>query len=258
MDRYRKGDELSVGMLDLGWVLKTTWIMDALKEYFRYEVVGLEKIPAKGPAVVVMNHGLLAVDALLLGLEVFRETGRVLRTLAAHFVFQIPIIRRFFLSAGVVDGNQVTAEQLLEQGEIVAIMPGGVREACKPTSQQYSLRWEGRTGFVSLALRHSVPVIPAACVGNDELFYVFNDGVDTARRMGLKNLPLPLFLGLGLLPLPSKLTHYIGEPIRFDEEVSATADQESLERLRLRVQCAMEYLLAYGLEQRDRAGHRIL
>jgi 1-acyl-sn-glycerol-3-phosphate acyltransferase len=253
MGTYRPGDEFQVGSVNLDKLLKITWVFDLLKRYFQYEVHGLERVPAQGPALIVMNHGLLAIDGVLLGLEIWRETGRILRGLAAHFVFRIPVLRDLFLAAGVVDGNRVTADELLARGEIVAVMPGGVREACKPSSERYRLRWEGRTGFVSMALRHSAAVIPAACVGNDELYHVFNDGVRTAKSLGVRGLPLPVFLGLGPLPLPAKLTHYVGEPIVFDEPEEACGDPVRLAHLKNRVETALENLLAEGLRERDRS-----
>ena len=126
MGTYRPGDEFQVGLVNLDKLLKTTWVFDLLKRYFQYEVFVLDRIPARGPALIVMNHGLLAIDGVLLGLEIWRETGRILRGLAAHFVFRIPVLRDLFLAAGVVDGNRVTADELLACGELVAVMPGSV------------------------------------------------------------------------------------------------------------------------------------
>jgi 1-acyl-sn-glycerol-3-phosphate acyltransferase len=253
MGSYRPGDEYSVGLVNLDKLMKTTWLFDLVRKYFQYEAKGVERIPARGPAVVVLNHGLLAVDGVLLGLEIFRETGRVLRGLAAHWVFGIPLLRDLFLAAGVVDGNRVTADELLARGELVAVMPGGVREACKPSTERYRLKWEGRTGFVSMALRHSAPIVPAACVGTDELYYVFNDGARTGRAFGLKSLPIPLFVGLGPLPLPARLTHYIGGPIDTSQAKARREDPETVLDVQKEVKRSMEELLERGLRERQDA-----
>ena len=242
--------ELGGDLLDLEPLLKVTWLFDSLKKYFHYEVRGLERIPATGPALLVMNHGLLVVDAVLLGLEAWRRNGRVIRFLGAHFLFQVPLLRKLFRTAGVVDGNPMSADDLVKRGDLVGVMPGGVPEACRPSTERYQLRWGERTGFVSLALRHQIPIIPAFCIGNDDLYHVFSDGRSTKEALGLRGFQLPLFLGLGPLPLPAKMTHYIGEPIVFDEGPKAAEDKEVLLRLQQRVKGAMEELKLRGLEDR--------
>jgi hypothetical protein len=93
-------------------------------------------------------------------------------------------------------------------------------------------------------------------VGNDELYHVFNDGVRTAKSLGLSGVPLPVFLGLGPLPLPAKLTHHVGEPIVFDEPGEACRDPEALLHLKNKVETALENLLAEGLRERDRRRFR--
>jgi len=242
--------ELGGDLLDLEPLLKMTWLFDSLKKYFHYEVRGLERIPATKPALLVMNHGLLVVDAVLLGLEAWRRNGRVVRFLGAHFLFQVPLLRKLFRTAGVVDGNPLTADELVERGDLVGVMPGGVPEACRPSSERYQLRWGERTGFIALALRHQIPIIPAFCIGNDDLYHVFSDGRSTREALGLRGFQLPLFMGLGPLPLPAKLTHYIGEPIVFDEGPQAAEDKQVLLRLQKRVKKAMEELKLLGLQER--------
>jgi 1-acyl-sn-glycerol-3-phosphate acyltransferase len=247
---YATGDELRTDVLRLEPLLKTTWAFDLLKRYFHYEVQGLEKIPAFGPALLVMNHGLLVVDAVLLGLEMWRFTGRIIRFLGAHFLFQLPGLRRLFLTAGVVDGNPVTAADLLARGELAAVMPGGVPEACRTSDSRYELRWEGRTGFVSLALRTGVPIVPAFCIGCDDMYHVFSSGRRLEDLLGLRGFQLPLFWGLGPLPLPAKLTHYVGDPIFCQKDPEAAEDPAKVNRLHRQVRQAMLRLRDDGLAKR--------
>lgn len=242
--------ELGGDMLDLEPLLKVTWLFDSLKKYFHYQVQGMERIPSTGPALLVMNHGLLVVDAVLLGLEAWRRNGRLLRFLGAHFLFQVPLLRKIFKTAGVVEGNPLSADELVERGDLVAVMPGGVPEACRSSTQRYQLRWGERTGFVSLALRHRIPIIPIYCIGNDDLYHVFSEGRSTKEALGLKGFQIPFFMGIGPLPLPAKLTHYVGEPLWFDQGKEACQDKKLLLRLQRRVQAAMEELKQQGLKER--------
>jgi len=250
MTEFGSQEPFREDLVDIEPLLKMTWLFDLLKKYFHYDVKGLEHIPASGPALLVMNHGLLVVDAVLLGLEMWRRNGRIIRFLGAHFLFQVPVLRELFLRARVVEGNPVTADELVDRGDVLGVMPGGVPEACRPSTERYQLRWGDRTGFVSLALRHSIPVIPAYCVGNDDLYHVFSDGSSTKEALGLRGFQLPLFMGLGLLPFPAKLTHYIGEPIFFEEDPDLAEDKDVCLRLRERVVQAMEELKIKGLRER--------
>ncbi len=58
---------------------------------------------------------------------------------------------------------------VLERGEQLLVTPGGMREA-QPSRDFYRLRWEGRYGFVRLAVRTGVPIVPLAVVGGAEAF----------------------------------------------------------------------------------------
>ncbi len=249
---FENGDDARFheDILDLEPLLKVSWFFDLLKKYFHYNIKGMEHIPESKPCILVMNHGLLVVDAVLFGLEMWRRSGRLIRFLGAHFLFQVPIIREFFRRAGVVDGTPITADELLDRGDIVGVMPGGVPEACRPSTERYQLRWGERTGFVSLALRHNVPLIPAYCIGNDDLYHVFSEGNSTRGVLGLKGFQLPLFMGIGPLPFPAKLTHYVGEPMYFDEGPEAADDKDVCLKLQKRVQQAMEELKFRGLKDR--------
>ncbi|HCF56786.1 MAG TPA: hypothetical protein DFS52_02155, partial [Myxococcales bacterium] len=77
--------------------------------------------------------------------------------------------------------------------------------ANKTVTERYRLRPFGRGGFVKLALRTGVPIVPAAIVGNEDSSPLI--GRIPLRALG-RALPItPTFpwLGpLGLMPLPSK------------------------------------------------------
>jgi len=67
--------------------------------------------------------------------------------------------RRF----GIIDTSEESCLAVLERGEQLLVTPGGAREA-QPSRDFYRLRWEGRYGFVRLALRTGAPIVPLAVV----------------------------------------------------------------------------------------------
>jgi 1-acyl-sn-glycerol-3-phosphate acyltransferase len=45
---------------------------------------------------------------------------------------------------------------MMEAGETLLVYPGGGREVTKGRGTNYKLLWEGRTGFVRMAIKHGV------------------------------------------------------------------------------------------------------
>ena len=109
------------------------------------------------------------------------------------------------------------ALRLLEQDELVAVFPEGVKGAGKPFTERYRLQRFGRGGFVELALRTGAPIVPVAVVGSEEIYPKLGESSLLARLAGAPFFPLtPTFpwLGpLGAVPLPSKWRIEFCEPI---------------------------------------------
>jgi len=251
-DRYIPGDELRLDYQNDYLLSLLEVFIPVIRAYFRYELFGLENIPEKGRAVLVSNHGILPVDGLLLDYAIKDAYGRWPRGLTDRRIFKIPIVRQFFMDLGIVLANPQTGQELLEREEIVYIMPGGAREAFKSNRERYELMWKRRMGFVRLAIRTGSPIIPAVCVGIDETYHVLFDGYRLSEKIFGKNvlLPITLPLGLGPLPLPVKLTHYIGKPIRFRYKPEDADDHQKVNRLHRRVLKNMQSLLKQGMEAR--------
>jgi 1-acyl-sn-glycerol-3-phosphate acyltransferase len=113
------------------------------------------------------------------------------------------------------------ALRLLRGGELVGVFPEGYKGVGKGYRNRYKLQRFGRGGFVELALRTGVPIIPAAIVGSEEIYPMIYNAKTLARMGGFPYFPItPFFpwLGpLGLIPLPSKWIIEFGEPIPTDE-----------------------------------------
>jgi hypothetical protein len=50
------------------------------------------------------------------------------------------------------------------------VFPGGGREMPKFKGEEYTLRWQGRSGFARLSLRHNYPIVPVGLVGGDDVY----------------------------------------------------------------------------------------
>lgn len=189
-------------------------VVRGLRRYHRYRAVGLDSIPREGPALVVVHHSLVTYDLLLLAASIFEHTGRAPRALADRLIFKTPLLNELARKMGVVMGEPHIGRALLDQGEVVMVAPGGMREALRPSSQRYQISWDRRFGFAKLALETGTSVIPCACPAADDVYCVYDNPL-TALAYERLRIPLPVVRGLGptLLPRPEALTHFVGSPI---------------------------------------------
>ena len=140
-----------------------------LARIIRTRLHEVDRLP-EGPALLVGNHGPLAIDTGLLIQAIFRDTGRIVRCLGDRILFSNPIGRQMARSVAGVEGNPENARALLAHGELVLVYPGGARETVRNPNERYRLDWEGRLGFARTALDAQVPIVPVACIGSDDLF----------------------------------------------------------------------------------------
>lgn len=258
MKRYTPGDEQRLDLQSPRSIDQLMPALGALRWWFRYQVRDLERIPRSGAALLVLNHGPLPVDAVLLGGAIYEAIGRLPRALTDHLVFKVPALRELFLTLGAVDGRHDTADALLQGGNLVIVMPGGAPEAFKPSARAYELYWRERTGFARLAIRQQVPVIPAACIGIDEVYSIPLDLFELGKRwFGVRSLPVPLLWGLGPLPRRVPLTHLIGEPIVPPAPASLADDEATVLSFRDLVVERMENLLQAGLAERHASNPKV-
>lgn len=217
---------------------------DAIARVFRHEVRGLEHIPRQGPALLVLNHGPYPVDAVLLCRALHRDVGRWPRFLGEKLIFERPAVGERLARWGVVEGTPYQARRRFLAGDLVGVFPGGSREAWKPHTQRRQLLWEGRDGFARVAFKSNVPIIPVASPAADDLVWVLNDAMGWGERVlgARRRLPLPVVLGLGLLPFPVKLVHVIGSPIVPERRAGETSE-DAVQRIKRDTQAALEALL---------------
>jgi 1-acyl-sn-glycerol-3-phosphate acyltransferase len=203
----------------LEWLLP---LMDLFARYFDAEVRNLEKVPAEGAVLLVGNHsgGVLVPDTSALISAWYREFGlsRRLMGLAFDAAFAIPGFERLMRQIGQIPASHENAVETLERGDALLVYPGGAHETFRPWSQRNRIDFSGHKGFVRLALRTGVPVVPVVGHGAHESIVVLARGESVAERIGLTRLrlrvaplvwQLPWGLSLPLtpgIPLPTKIT----------------------------------------------------
>ncbi len=205
------------------------------EKYFRVRTIGIDRIPSEGPALLVGNHsGTIPLDAVMVQHAVASEhsENRVIRNIGADLVWKSPFISALARKAGNAVARDEDAYELLRRGELVGVYPEGFKGVGKGWANRYKLQRFGRGGFIEVALRSQVPIIPVAVVGAEETYPMIADLKPLARALGFPYFPVtptfPLLGPLGLIPLPSKWIIEFGEPIAMDDYGPDAADDAML------------------------------
>lgn len=190
------------------------WLVDGLRAYHSHEVLGLEHVPAEGAALLVVNHSLATYDSLLLGSAIIDHIGRFPAGLGDDLIFKIPRLRDLARGVGISPASPKAGLELLQEGQLLAVAPGGMHESLRSKQERYQVRWADRRGFVRLAIQAQVPLILAGCGAADRIYSVYKSSI-TELAYALFKLPVPLARGLGptAIPRPVRLLHKIAPPI---------------------------------------------
>jgi 1-acyl-sn-glycerol-3-phosphate acyltransferase len=229
--------------------------------WWRVKVEGAHRVPAHGRALLASNHaGILPWDATMISLALLREhpLPRHPRFLVLNWAFDLPWISAFMRKVGGVVASPYNALRLLEQDQLVAVFPEGVKGTGKPFAERYQLQRFGRGGFVEIALRAGAPIVPVAVVGSEEIYPKLGDVPPLARLIGAPFFPVtPTFpwLGpLGVVPLPSKWRIEFCDPIDVaDYGPDAAEDRALVFELSERVRDTIQQKLYENLVKRGSA-----
>jgi 1-acyl-sn-glycerol-3-phosphate acyltransferase len=194
------------------------------ERWWRVDWLGMENVPSEGGALLVSNHaGTVPWDAVVLQFGVLdrHPARRHVRLLAADLAFKFPFIGALARKSGSTQACAEDAFRLLDKGEVLGVFPEGFKGVGKGFRQRYKLHRFGRGGFIEIALRARVPIVPVSIVGSEEIYPMIYDARTVARLFGFPYFPItPFFPWLGpfgLIPLPSKWLVEFGEPILTDD-----------------------------------------
>ena len=244
----------------LMWRLSAV-VENTLRRYHRAEVLGLHRIP-EGAALFVGNHsaGLLTPDSFILGSALLnrRPPEDLPYSLTHEVAISAPGLNQLLAPLGGVRASHENASKIFGQGKKVLVYPGGDEDALRPYRLRKQIRFGGRTGYIRLALRHGVPIIPVVCAGAHETFFVIDDLPWLAKALGaprwlrLKVWPLTLSVPWGLtlgpapphFPLPSRILLETLAPIAFERKgEEAAADNDYVSRCAETVESVMQQAL---------------
>jgi 1-acyl-sn-glycerol-3-phosphate acyltransferase len=219
------------------------WLLASF--YFRADVKGLENIPAEGPVLLVGNHsgGNITPDTLVftLAFNTYFGVERRFYQLAHNLVVSMPqlaSLRKY----GTVAASRENSHKALDTGAALLVYPGGDYEVHRPSWESSRVDFNGRMGYIRLALEKNVPIVPLVALGGQETALFLSRGERLARLFRLnklfrlKVLPISLAIPWGLnigdmlghFPLPAKLQIRALEPIDIRKQFGRNPDIEEV------------------------------
>ncbi len=157
---------------DWGFFETQKYFWNPLMDYwFRMEVEGWENLP-EPPALLIGIHsgGPFPWDAWTVGVQWWRHFGRTrpMHGTAHDALMATPGLGAYFRRMGCLPARADSITAALAAGQDVALWPGGERDSLRAWSQRDEAILAGRSGFIKLAIRSGVPIVPIATVGGPD------------------------------------------------------------------------------------------
>jgi 1-acyl-sn-glycerol-3-phosphate acyltransferase len=213
--------------------------------YFRMEIEGWERLPESPALLIGIHSGAPFVwDAWTIGVQWWRRFGseRPLHGTAHDALMAAPLIGAYFRRMGVLPAAPDSIAAALASGQDVALWPGGERDSLRPWTKRDQAILAGRMGFIRLALRSQVPIVPIATVGGPDSMPVLATGRRIASALALdkvarlKMFPIALQFPWGVspallpeIPLPTKIRTAFQEPIVLADDPDLAEDRDYVE-----------------------------
>ncbi len=242
------------------------------QHYFQVKTDGWHHVPTQGKMLVVGSHngGLAAPDMFMFMYDWFRRFGcdRLLYGLMHPTVWQAtPGVAKMAVKCGAILAHPRMAKAALARDAVVAVYPGGAQDVFRPHHLRGQIYFAGRKGFIKLALREEVPILPMISHGAHDTLLVLTDIYPHLRALHEQGMPwlfgidpvvfpiylgLPWGLGIGPLPnfpLPVPIHTRVCAPIVFERYGAAAARDrdyvdECYEKVSTQMQQELDALVA--------------
>jgi 1-acyl-sn-glycerol-3-phosphate acyltransferase len=238
-----RAGEWSLDGPDWEFMERQKYLWNPLMDYwFRMELEGWEKIPEPPVLFIGIHSGAPFVwDAWTIGAQWWRHFGssRPLHGTAHDALMALPAVGAYFRRMGVLPAAPDSITAALAAGHDVALWPGGEVDSLRPWTKRDEAILAGRMGFVKLAIRSGVPIVPISTVGGPDSMPVLATGRRLAKLLQLdkvarlKMFPIALQAPWGIspallpeIPLPTKIRTAFQDPIELDRDPDLAADDE--------------------------------
>jgi 1-acyl-sn-glycerol-3-phosphate acyltransferase len=223
------------------------YLWNPLMDYwFRMEIEGWENLPEPPVLLIGIHSGAPFVwDAWTVGIQWWRRFGtdRPLHGTAHDALMAAPLIGSYFRKMGVLPAAPDSIASALEAGHDVALWPGGEIDSLRPWTDRDKAVLAGRKGFIRMAIRAGVPIVPIATVGGPDSMPVLARGRRLAKALQLdkvarlKMFPISVQAPWGIspamlpeLPLPTKIRTAFQPPVELSRDPAKAKDDDYVDR----------------------------
>jgi 1-acyl-sn-glycerol-3-phosphate acyltransferase len=179
-------------------------------------------------------HGLFSMAPFLhwaAGVTEWPKTSTKIHIAVHSIFFKIPFVKELMESYGAIEATEEAIRRVLQQGDSVALLTGGVEELNKTESGKMNIVLKKRTGFLRIARDLEIPIVPVLTFGENELFppirgYWIAKVQDYLKKWFGIALPIPTWQSIenwfSLLkgPLEQKVITWVGKPILSNKKES--------------------------------------
>jgi 1-acyl-sn-glycerol-3-phosphate acyltransferase len=205
--------------------------------YFRVQTEGWEEIPEEQFLFVGShNGGLAAPDMVMTIYDWFRRFGtqRLIYGLSHENLWKVnPPLADLAMEVGSIAAHPKMAIAAIHRGASLLVYPGGAKDVFRPHRDRYKIEFAGRVGFIKLALRENLPIVPIVSHGAHDTLIILADFYEQAKILHQWGVPwpfnvdpevFPVYLGLpwGIsigplpnFPLPVQIKTRVCPPIYF-------------------------------------------
>jgi 1-acyl-sn-glycerol-3-phosphate acyltransferase len=165
--------------------------------------------------------------------SIFPNIYQNIRTLTASVLFRVPVIRELGLWTSGIDASRKIAEKALDRGRTILVRPGGEAEQLRTNQGREIVYLKNRKGFIRLAMRNNVPVVPCYVFGASDYHYTWHGFFKPREWLQKKfGVCVPLALGycFSLCPFPVKTTVVFGEPLLLETKETGNPSPSEVDR----------------------------
>lgn len=152
-----------------------SWITDTFRTNIRetFQLRGVDAAAAAGPCLFIAHpHGLFSMAPFFhWGVRITGwPTNHAVRIAVHRIFFSIPVLRELAEAHNAIEATEEEIEKALKAGISVVLLTGGVREIHETCSGKMRIVLKKRSGFLRIAQRLGVPIVPVLSFGENELF----------------------------------------------------------------------------------------
>lgn len=207
--------------------------------YFRVTTDGWHHLPSQGGMLIVGSHngGFASPDTSMFMYDWFRRFGydRLAYGLMHPTAWKVPALAKQAVLLGGLVAHPKPAIAALRQGAAVLVYPGGAEDMFRPHALRHKIHFAGRKGFIKLALREHVPIVPIISLGAHDTLIILGDYYEQVQQLRQWGMPwlsnvdigvfpiylgMPWGIGIGLMPnipLPVQIHTRVCAPILFEK-----------------------------------------